>query len=275
MKTNRVLGGHLRAGEGLRNVPMEARALGYNLVQINLSADELGWEPFKIDDSVAAEYRKMSYGITTVVHLPFSINPCVDEPRRRQFARVTFRRFLKVAYNLGATRLVLHPGYKKEFATERAYQNLLKFFDGLIEEDHKGLAVLLETDSGSKNGSKVGSLEFCIKALDELKRRDVGHVGLCLDTAHMFARGVDLWDKSELDTVLHLCKEYLQLVHLNVPDPNVVLGEHLDRHNVSFASFARDSSYLVSQLLEWPCVLERRSLAVQASDVQYIEKLFG
>lgn len=262
------IGGHLRSGEGLKHVPLEARALGYGLVQIMLS-DELAWNPMRIGDADAAEYRKMMYGITTYVHLPFIINPCAEEDNKRNYSRVVFRKFASAASSLGVKTLVLHAGFKKEQTDMQALQIAKKFFVGLLKDD-MDIEILLEVDSGSKNGSRAGSLEFCCTLIRELRMPELG---LCLDTAHLFARGVDLWDERERDNALVVCGRHLRLIHLNVPDPNVELGGNLDRHNTAFADYPRDSSGLVSRMLDWPCILERRSLAVQEQDMSYIRAL--
>lgn len=264
------IGGHLRIIEGLKFVPLEARAMGYNLVQIMLS-EELEWNPIQVEESAALEYRKTMFGIRTVVHLPFTINPCEEAPRKRQFARVIFRRFTKVAMNLGASAVVLHPGFKKEQSEEDALVNTLLFFDDLLKEDLK-MKVYLETDTGSKNESKVGSLEFIKKVVAQLRTEEVK---MCLDTAHLYARGVDLWDSRVLDGVLQEYGDLVELVHLNVPDANVLLGGHLDRHNTPFQDCQRDSVDLIRSMLRWPVVLERRSLAIQEMDLKFIRNLFG
>lgn len=264
------LGGHLRAAEGLKFVPLEARALDYRLVQIMLS-EELDWNPLRIDETGAMEYRKTMFGVKTYVHLPFTINPCEDAPRRRQFGRVTFRKFAKAAQCLGASGLVLHPGFRKELSEEDAFLNFVLFFEGLVDDD-TGMEILIETDSGSKNGSKVGSPEFIARAIKAVRGI---RLGMCVDTAHLYARGIDMWDPDVAQALLDIYRPIIKLIHLNVPDADVTLGGNRDRHNSAFQDFGRDSVALIKACADWPCILERRSLAVQEMDAKFIRSVLG
>jgi len=152
-----ILGGHLTCQEGLRFVTVNAVALGYNLVQFRLSGDD-NYNPLLITDDTADEYCRRMRGIETYIHLPYQINPCEPDQRRRNFYRAAVRRHIRTAEMIGARGLVLHPGFRKQASEEEAMKRAVQFISETVIEDHP--RIFIETDSGSKNGSAVGTIEF-------------------------------------------------------------------------------------------------------------------
>jgi deoxyribonuclease-4 len=232
------------------------------------------WSPYKLDQDSVNEFRKLVYGMAVYVHLPYTINPCVSKGSSNyNLQQSVIRKYLDVSEAVGATAVVLHPGYKKELTEAAARYNFLKFMEGVTKhvEDTSSLRVLLETDSGSKNGSKIGSPEFIYYVLGKLGK---AHYGMCVDTEHMFARGVDLWDA---DIRLSFLSDYgsmVELVHLNAPDPGVGCGSFLDRHSIPFTEYPVDSTDMIRDLVcNYPAILERKSLVVIEKDVELVTSL--
>lgn len=267
-----ALGGHISAGSGLRHVVLKARALGYGALQTMLG-DPRGYEPYDISEESAEEFKRMTFGIQVYVHLPYILNPCEVRSRRSSFYRNIMRRYIKVSTALGSRGVVFHPGFRKELTIKEAYTQFLWFMEKVME-DEEPLEILIETDAGSKNGSAVGSAKFIGKAVDDLSHP---RLGMCVDTTHLYARGVNLWDPETLDDFLGVYHRIVRLVHLNVPDDAVSLGSHLDRHNTPFEERGDlEHTPLIKRMLSlYPCILERRSLTVQAMDVNYIRSVMG
>lgn len=263
------LGGHLSAADGLRHVVLNARALGYNSIQTMLGGGR-DYQPYDLTQEDAHEYRRLSFGIETFVHLPYVINPCEDAPQRRSFYKKACKKYMQTAAAIGATGVVIHPGFKKELSDDKAYNNLVKFTESMLEEGQP-VQFLVETDAGSKNGSAVGSPALISRLLDDV---DSGKAGMVIDTCHLYARGTNLWDPAVLDDFLSDYQHQIRLVHLNVPDPGVTLGSYLDRHNSPFTSRPDlDSDPLIRRLVpRWPCILERRTVSVQYLDVATVQK---
>jgi endonuclease IV len=105
---------------------------------------------------------------------------------------------------------------------------------------------------------------------------DTKNIRMCLDTEHMWARGVNLWDETVRQEFLDEFAGLIELVHLNVPDHGVLLGSHIDRHNVPFEERS-DLKHegLIQDLAQWPLILERRSLSVQESDNRFVREVLG
>lgn len=263
------LGAHLSTRDGLRYPLLSARGLGLEVIQIMLG-EPTSWTPYKITQEGRNEFLKLSYGIGVYVHLPYTINPCLGISERfYKTQRAIFSRYLETAMEVGARAVVIHPGYKKELSEEMARGNLLRFMGEV--KIPEGLMVLIETDSGSKNGSAVGSLDFIEDVLTVLGGEGFGMV---LDTEHLFARGIDLWEDSVRKETLDRYRKWIRLIHLNAPDPGVELGSYVDRHSISFEAYPRDSTAMIQDLLkEFPCILERASLVVIEKDVRYVTQL--
>lgn len=256
--------------DGIRYAAVNARALGIECMQI-MVGESFSWSPYKLSDSVINEFRKLSYGVAVYVHLPYTINPCIgkgDPQYNRQ--KAVLRKYLDTCDAVGATAAVLHPGYKKEMSEEAARTNFVKFMEE-ISPTMPNVRLLFETDAGSKNGSKIGSPEFIEYSLDKLAR---GNFGMCIDTEHLYARGVNLWDNKVRNEFIERYDKLIELVHLNSPDPGVELGSNLDRHSVGFEGHHLDARDMVTDLVSrFPAVLERRSLVVTEKDVNYVNAL--
>lgn len=266
----RRFGAHLSSPDGIRYAAVNARALSIEALQI-MVGEGYSWSPFKMSDQTINEFRKLAYGLAVYVHLPYSINPCIGKGSPHfNIQKAVFRKYMDVSNAIGATAVVLHPGYKKELSEEASRTNFVRFMDD-ASATLPPVKVLFETDAGSKNGSKIGSPDFIKFALDRLPR---ANFGMCVDTEHMWARGVDLWDDSIRAEFLDQYCKMIELVHLNAPDEGVELGSFIDRHSCELASFAKDSSALVVDLVnQFPTVLERRSLVVVEKDIEYVSAL--
>jgi endonuclease IV len=265
------LGGHLSADEGLSYAVATARGLCYNEVQL-MNGKGRDYAPWEITDEVAATFRKMTYEMAITLHLPYVINPCEGMKQRRAFYKRHFKDQIATAEALGARRVVLHPGFKKELSEPEAFKNIVDFLDDVWNESWQ-VDFLLETDSGSKNGSAIGSPEFIAEVAKKVQSTTVR---MCVDTTHMYARGVNLWDANIRKEFIEEYRDLTSLVHLNVPDREVGLGSHLDRHNTAFEQREEmNHPPFIRDWAEFPMILERRSLHIQQLDNSYVRKVLG
>lgn len=246
-----------------------ARALGMDIVQ-TMVGDGQSWSPYKFAEASINEFRKLSYGLKVYVHLPYTINPCLGEEERNfKSQKAIYRRYVELSDVVGAHSVVIHPGFKKTLHEDVAKKNLIKFFDTLRPEGQ--VRVLIEVDSGSKNGSMIGSPEFIKEALQALGREQYGMV---LDTEHLYARGRSMWDPETRQEILEEYGGQIEMVHLNTPDPGVELGSHLDRHSTAMEEFVLNSDDMVRELAKaYPLIVERASIAIAEKDLTYVRRL--
>jgi len=264
-----ILGGHMRSSEGLGVAVMAARSLRFNALQLML-CKRSHWAPYDISVGTVNQFRVRTVEIFVYVHLPFHINFCVNEEMKKRWTMSVMVNHMELARNLGAQAVVVHPGFKKLDSRGKAELNAQRFLGEVLGKD-LGIKILLETDSGSKNGSAVGDADFIKGLLDGLGSDDLG---MCVDTTHMYARGHNLWETQTREDFWKKHGQKIDLVHLNVPDANVELGSFRDRHNSTFNSFEErgDSASLIRFLAETevPMILERSSFEVQRIDRDYI-----
>lgn len=265
------LGGQLPIKYGLVYTVAAARGLQYNEIQL-LLGEATDYFPIEITEEAAKSFQKTTYGITITVHLPVTINPCEPNLQRRRFYKQSFKAQIAGLEALGAKRIVMHPGFKKDLLEGVAFDNLVNFISDVWSEDNN-LELLLETDAGSKNGSAIGSPEFIRAVIYTLEQ---GNIGMCVDTTHLYARGINLWDGDVRKEFIDEFGSIIKLVHLNPPDLEVKFGGHLDRHNCTFLDREDlDHPPLIQALVQWPMILERRSLVIQERDNVYVRDVLG
>lgn len=267
-KSGVKLGGHHSSEKSINHPVVAARGLGHVILQ-TMAGGQHDFNPSAISAEVAMKFKTISFGIDVYIHMPFILNPC-SEGRVRAISKASFRKYMNVSHALGARAVILHPGFKKDLEEKAAYQNFLKFFE-ILKDDDK-IKILLETDAGSKNQSAIGSLEFIKSAIRDLKDQ---RLGMCIDTCHLYARGFSLWNSEVRTAILGEYGDIVQLVHLNVPDPDVELGSNRDRHNSPFSIMVEDSAEMIKDLSTWPMILERRSLSIIEEDTKYVYSVLG
>jgi deoxyribonuclease-4 len=135
---------------------------------------------------------------------------------------------------LGIPFLVMHPGSHLGEGEEWGLKIIAKNISSLLEEDKGdgGAMVLLETTAGqgSNLGYKFEQLRFI---MDLIPYKD--RVGVCLDTAHIFAAGYDIKAPGGFDKVLDEFERVigiknLKAIHLN--DSKKACGSRVDRHEM-------------------------------------------
>ena len=164
-------------------------------------------------------------------HDSYLINLASPDKELRKKSIASFRAELRRCHALGLDALVSHPG---NFMDDRA-SGVARNADAITEalEKEKGSTrLLMELTAGQ--GTVIGStFEEMALLLGKIPARQRKRVGVCLDTAHVFAAGYDLvhdydgvWARFE--AVIGIAR--LGALHLN--DSKVPLGSRKDRHEL-------------------------------------------
>jgi deoxyribonuclease-4 len=167
----------------------------------------------------------------TCAHDSYLINLASPDKSLRRKSLASFRAELRRCHKLGLDALVSHPG---NFMDDRA-SGVARNADAITEalESERGpTRLLMELTAGQ--GTVLGStFEEMAALLKQIPARLRKRVGVCLDTAHVFAAGYDLvhdydgvWARFG-DT---LGIKRLGLLHLN--DSKAPLGSKKDRHEL-------------------------------------------
>lgn len=231
-----LLGAHMSIAGGVYNAFTDGKKVGCDTMQIFTKSSNQ-WKARPLEDDEIERFKKnqAETGISPVVaHDSYLINLCTPDPQKQKMSVEAFAVELERCRVLGIPYLVMHPGSHLGEGEEWGLKIIAENLSKLIAEDKGdgGAMVLLETTAGqgSNLGYKFEHLKF-IMDLIPFKER----VGVCLDTAHVFAAGYDIKSDGGFDKVLDeferiIGLKHLKAIHLN--DSKKALGSRVDRHEM-------------------------------------------
>jgi len=213
-----------------------ACGLGANALQIFSSSPRMwsrGTFGSKAMEASSARFRARRAGLKLgplVIHTNYLINLASHQPVLRVRSIQAFHDELVRAVSLGADFLVMHPGCACGIEMNAA---IAAIADGLKQAvrgiKFDGMRILLENTAGQ--GTSVGARFSELRAILDLCTELP--MGICVDTAHLFAAGHDLRRAEGLELALTEISvtvglERVFVIHVN--DSKGALGSHLDRH---------------------------------------------
>jgi deoxyribonuclease-4 len=232
------IGIHTSISGDIANSLKIAHRLGCNTLQIFSASprswgSELGGRARRITPAEAARFRerRASLGLAPlVIHDNYLINLAATDPILRARSIQAFHEELIRAVTLGADFLVAHPGSGRGAAPERAIEAIAA---GLRQATRgirlDGLRILLENTAGQGTavGSRFEELGAILQACRGLP------LGVCLDTAHLYAAGHNIGSPEGLERTLEAVDRAIGLervfvVHMN--DSKAAFGSRVDRH---------------------------------------------
>ncbi len=251
------LGAHESIGGGLARAVERGRAVGADALQLFLKSSRRWAMPPVSEDQVAtfARVREASAMTPVVAHASYLANLASPDDTLWHRSQAEFVAQLERAASLRLDGLVVHPGAAgagcMEAALSRVAEGLRRV---LAATDRITVPVLLETTAGQ--GTQIG---YRFAQLGEILRQvaQEERMGICLDTAHVFAAGYELRTPAGYAATLAAFEadiglERLRLVHLN--DSAGRVGSHLDRHaHIGAGALGLDS---FARLLHDPSVTD-------------------
>ncbi len=275
------LGAHVSIAGGTSKAPPRAKSIGATAIQIFTKMANRWAERVCEEEECTAFVNGL--GETGVrescAHDSYLINLASPDPVLRRKSIESFVKELERAAALKLHYLVSHPG---NFMDDRA-SGLQRNADAIgeaLERTPGDVILLLEMTAGA--GTVLGSTFEEMAALIEripLPHRD--RVGVCVDTAHVFAAGYDIVNDydgvwSRFDDVIG--RSRLRMMHLN--DSKVPLGSKRDRHEligegaIGEGAFRRimndDRLASVGKIIETPKLDD-----AEVTDRRMIERLKG
>lgn len=273
------LGSHVSVAGGLHRAVERGRDVGATALQVFTGQPQRWAESELSDEDVAAFREALEASEIEVVssHDSYLINLASHKPDLVRKSRAAFRAELERSTRLGLDHVVTHPGNATGGDRQAALRRNGRLLGEVIESVPGETTVLLETTAGS--GTALG---WRFEELAELRGAvpppHRGRVGVCLDTAHVFAAGYDL--RNDYGAVMEafddaLGLDLLRLLHVN--DSRTELGSRVDRHahvgegelgEDGFRELMRDPRLArVPRILETPkdddaTASDRRNLAV-------------
>jgi deoxyribonuclease-4 len=227
------LGAHVSIAGGTWEAAARAREISATGSQI-FTKQANRWLERDIETDESTRYRDAMAQTTvrwTCAHDSYLINLASPDAELRARSVESFRGELRRCHALGLDALVSHPG---NFMDDRA-SGIARNADGIIaalEAESGPTQLLMELTAGQ--GTVLGStFEEMADLLSRIPAPLRARVGVCLDTAHVWAAGYDL--VTDYDGVWAKFGDVLGFgtlgcLHLN--DSKAKLGSHLDRHEL-------------------------------------------
>lgn len=232
-KDRAPLGAHVSVAGGTWESAARAREISATGSQI-FTKQANRWLERDIDDAEATRYRTAMSETKvrwTCAHDSYLINLASPDDALRARSVESFSAELRRCHALGLDALVSHPG---NFMDDRA-SGIARNAEGItaaLEAEVGPTRLLMELTAGQ--GTVLGStFEEMADLLSRIPAALRSRVGVCLDTAHIWAAGYDL--VTDYDGVFAkfgdiIGFETLGCLHLN--DSKAKLGSHLDRHEL-------------------------------------------
>ena len=224
-----TIGCHLSSAKGYLHMAKDAVSIDANTFQF-FTRNPRGGRAKAIDPKDIAAFAAYApeHGIERILaHAPYTLNPASDKQQTRDFALMVLAEDLGRMEETPHQLYNMHPGSAVGQPCEVA---IAKIADALNQSllPHQTTTLLLETMAGK--GSEIGgTFEELAAIIAQVDLAD--HVGVCLDTCHVWDAGYDIAGDldgvvEEFDRVIGL--DRLRAIHLN--DSKNPLGAHKDRH---------------------------------------------
>lgn len=225
------LGVHVPIAGGLPQAIERAKRLGCTAMQIFSRSPRGGAAP-PLDPGVCGQFdaSRRSLDIEPLaVHGPYIINLASPDEKMWQFSAGMYEQEYARAACLQARYLVTHVGSHKGSGEAAGIARVAQAVARALPPAPTTM-ILLENTAGSGQG--IGEKFEHLAAIRAAVPAQA-HVGVCLDTAHLFAAGFPIHTAEGLDETMALFDrtvglEHLKLIHLN--DSKVPFGSHVDRH---------------------------------------------
>jgi deoxyribonuclease IV len=252
-----MIGLHVSIAGSMELAFDRARVVGANTFQI-FTRNPNQWKFSPIPQEVAAafrEKRKASGFRRIVAHMPYLPNLASPDRSTMKISRYSLDEEVKRCDDLEVDYLVVHLGSHLGKGSAEGVANVAGACTEALSGSRGGTTVLLENMAGQKNsvGARFEELRSILDRVGE-----EGRMGVCLDSAHMFAAGFDLRSEGAVRETMELFDQLvglhkLKVLHLN--DSRGALGSRLDRHeNVGKGKIGRKG---MRALLKYPGMLER------------------
>lgn len=224
-----TIGCHLSSAKGYLHMAKTAVSIGASTFQF-FTRNPRGGKAKALDPEDIAAFHAYAeeQGMTVfLAHAPYTLNPAAADARVQEFARETFADDLARMEATPGQLYNFHPGSHVKQGVSVGIEKIAAVLNEVLRPEQT-TTVLLETMAGK--GTEVGrSFEELAAIIERAELSD--HVGVCLDTCHVWDAGYDI--AGDLDGVLETFDrtvglDRLKAVHLN--DSLNPCGARKDRH---------------------------------------------
>jgi deoxyribonuclease-4 len=229
-----LFGAHVSSAGGIANAIDRIEAIGGNAVQVFTQSPQM-WKPtaHAPDELERFRTRRKEARVGHVAcHALYLVNLASRDAAIRKKSFQALCATMDVARGIDADAVVFHVGSHLGHGFDRAVDLVVPALRDLLELTSDRLWLCLENAAGAGGtiGRSVEELAVLFDALGSHRR-----LGVCLDSCHWWASGVDVTDAAALEDALgelddRIGLDRLRLLHVN--DSKTPLGSNVDRHEV-------------------------------------------
>lgn len=226
-------GAHMSVSGGVFKALERGHSIGCDVVQIFVK-NNMQWmgRPHPPADVAQFKAEKSRHQFAAVFgHTGYLINLGAADSGNRVKSLQSLIQEITFAGALDLPFLVLHPGAHLGAGEKEGLRRIVAGLDEVVRatKDSK-VRIALENTAGQGSclGDQIEHLAAIYDAVENSKR-----LGLCIDTAHLFAAGNDIrtaegWDKTMAKIDKLIGRKEILAFHLN--DSKTDLGSRVDRH---------------------------------------------
>jgi deoxyribonuclease IV len=226
------IGAHLSASGGIHTAVDRAEAVGAESLQVFTQSPRT-WRPTNHDPANFERFRERSaeVGLNGVLcHALYLCNLAAPDDAVYEKSIAALRNTMEVARGIGADGVVFHVGSHLGSGFDAGLERVVPAMRQVLELATDETWLLMENSAGT--GGTIGrSIDELATIFERLDRHP--QLGICIDSCHLFASGVDVTDPAQLDAALDEVEssiglERLRALHVN--DSATALGSNRDRH---------------------------------------------
>src|SRR4051794_11372829 len=227
-----LYGAHVSSSGGIWTAIDRSEGIGCDAVQVFTQSPRM-WRPTNHTPEAVTRFRERreEAAIGSVVcHALYLVNLASPDPVIYEKSIAAMRASLEAADAIGAEGVIFHVGSHLGAGFDAALEQIVPALRELLELTTDDLWLLMENSAGTGGtiGRSTDELAAIYDALDHHPR-----LGICVDSCHWYASGIDVTDTVVLDAAVadldrQIGLDRLRCLHVN--DSKEPLGSNRDRH---------------------------------------------
>jgi deoxyribonuclease IV len=226
-----LLGAHVSSAGGIYRAVGRAEELGCRSLQVFPQSPRV-WKPAVHPGEDLARFRDLAAEaeMVAVSHAPYLINLAGTDALTVERSEAVLAQCLSTTRDFGGLAVIVHLGSHLGSGFEAGLERAAPVLERVLELAGDGTWLLLENTAGA--GGTMGlTVEELALVIDRCGRHP--WLGVCIDSCHLYASGVDVGDAAALDATLdeldsRIGLDRLKALHIN--DSQMPLGSNRDRH---------------------------------------------
>jgi deoxyribonuclease-4 len=241
--------------------------------------------------NIADDIRKYSatHNFATIIHASYTINLARDFKNGKRTVSIDecpwiqlLLHELYISHILGSVGVVVHVGKHTTQTHEQGLENMrtaLEYIIDVLRQTHIHAKIVLETPAG-QGTELLTDLDDFLNFYNKFSAEQRRYLGICVDTAHVWASGYELSDAYKMIAV----KNANDVVAIHLNNSKVAKGSRVDRHTTLFDSTGTIPHNSLKEFVElWkekksplsPLIILETPSANYADELAYLMPTFG